>query len=106
MHVPLLARSPLFPPRRVDERVGLVDLGPTILDLFGVATPATFNGQSLVPVLAGGARSFTRPLLAEGRLRQAITRTGWAQSDQDPLRKVVEAYDLVADPGRDSKPLR
>ena len=111
LHVPLIARSPLFPPRRVDTRVGLVNLGPTILDLFGVATPATFNGESLVPVLAGGARSFTRPLLAEGRLRQAITQPDGLKVISDPLRKVVEAYDLVADPGEtrnlfDSDPSR
>ncbi|MGO8994190.1 MAG: sulfatase-like hydrolase/transferase [Polyangiaceae bacterium] len=99
LHVPLLARSPLFPPRTIDERVGLVDLGPTILDLFGVATPATFNGQSLVPILAGGTRSFTRPLLAEGRLRQSLTEPDGLKVIWDPLRKLVEVYDLAADPG-------
>lgn len=99
LHVPLLARSPLFSPRTIDERVGLIDLGPTILDLFGVETPATFNGQSLVPLLAGGTRSFTRPLLAEGRLRRAFTTPDGLKVIDDPLRKVVEVYDLVADPG-------
>ncbi len=99
LHVPLLARSPLFPPREIDERVGLVDLAPTILDLFGVATPASFNGQSLVPALSGGASSFTRPLIAEGRLRRSLTQPDGFKVIDDPLRKVVEAYDLVADPG-------
>jgi hypothetical protein len=99
LHVPLIARSPLFPPRVIDERVGLVDLGPTILDLFGVPTPATFNGQSLVPILAGGTTSLTRPLLAEGRLRRALTEPDGLKVIDDPLRKVVEVYDLVTDPG-------
>jgi hypothetical protein len=99
LHVPLLARSPLFPPRAIDERVGLVDLGPTILDLFGVETPATFNGQSLVPLLAGGAMTFTRPLLAEGRLRQALTEPDGLKVIEDHRRKLVEVYDLTADPG-------
>jgi arylsulfatase A-like enzyme len=99
LHVPLLARSPLFQRRAIDERVGLVDLGPTILDLFGVQTPATFNGQSLVPLLAGGTTSFTRPLLAEGRLRQSLTEPDGLKVIDDPLRKVVEVYDLIADPG-------
>jgi hypothetical protein len=99
VHVPLLARSPVFPPRTVDERVGLVDLGPTILDLFGVATPATFNGESLAPILAGGTRTFTRPLIAEGRLRRSLTQQDGFKVIEDARRKVVEAYDLVADPG-------
>jgi hypothetical protein len=99
VHVPLLARSPRFKARTVDERVGLVDLGPTLLDLFQVPTPATFNGQSLVPILAGGTVTFTRPLLAEGRLRQAFTQQDGFKVIEDPRRKTVEAYDLAADPG-------
>jgi arylsulfatase A-like enzyme len=98
LHVPLLARSPAFPPRTIDTRVSMIDLGPTVLDLFGVATPATFDGQSLAPLLAGGARSFTRPLLAEGRLRRAITEPDGFKVIDDPRRKTVEAYDLARDP--------
>ncbi len=99
LHIPLIARSPRFPLRSIDTRVGLVDLGPTILDLFGAPTPATFNGQSLVPLLAGGERSFDRPLLAEGRLRRALIQPDGLKVIDDPLRKVVEVYDLIADPG-------
>ena len=75
-----------------------MDLGPTILDLFGADTPATFNGQSLVPFLTGGTVALTRPLLAEGRLRTAITEPDGFKVIEDPRRKVVEAYDLTADP--------
>jgi hypothetical protein len=98
LHVPLLARSPLFPPRVIGERVGLVDLGPTLLDLFGVDTPATWNGQSLVPFLAGGKADLTRPLIAEGRLRRALTEADGLKVIEDTQRKVVEVYDLAADP--------
>jgi arylsulfatase A-like enzyme len=99
LHVPLLAYGPLFPPHRVDEPVGLVDLGPTILDLFGLETPPTFLGQSLVPYLTGGTRALTRPIVAEGRLRQALLLPDGLKLIDDPRRKLVEAYDLVADPG-------
>jgi hypothetical protein len=99
LHVPLLARSPLFQPREIRERVGLIDLGPTILDLFGLATPATLNGQSLVPLLAGGNVALTRPLIAEGRLRQALTEPDGLKVIEDSRRKVVEVYDLGSDPG-------
>ncbi|WP_044250219.1 sulfatase-like hydrolase/transferase [Chondromyces apiculatus] len=100
VQVPLLARGPGIVPRRIEERVGLIDLGPTILDLFGVETPASFFGQSLVPRLAGRAGEeapLDRPLLAEGRLRRALY-WGDLKVIDDPRRKVVEAYDLAADP--------
>jgi arylsulfatase A-like enzyme len=99
LHVPLLAMSPHFSARTIEAPVGLIDLGPTILDLFGVDTPATFNGQSLVPLLAGGAEALTRPLLAEGRLRRAITEPDGLKVIEDLRRKVVEVYDLKVDPG-------
>jgi arylsulfatase A-like enzyme len=104
LHVPLLARSPLFPPREIGQRVGLIDLGPTLLDLFRVDTPATFNGQSLVPLLVGGNAALTRPILAEGRLRQALTRPDGLKVIEDRRRKVVEVYDLTSDP-RESRNL-
>jgi arylsulfatase A-like enzyme len=98
LQVPLLARSPLFRPREIGDRVGLIDLGPTILDLFRIETPATFNGQSLVPFLAGENVELTRPLLAEGRLRQALTEPDGLKVIEDRRRKVVEVYDLASDP--------
>jgi arylsulfatase A-like enzyme len=99
LHVPLLAASPRFSARAIDVPVSLVDLGPTILDLFRVDTPATFEGQSLVPFLAGGTAALTRPLLAEGRLRRALVEPDGLKVIDDPRRKVVEVYDLSADPG-------
>jgi hypothetical protein len=99
LHVPLLARSPRFATRRVDEPVGFIDLGPTILDLFGVETPASFMGQSLVPFFTrGGAPHLTRPLIAEGRLRRSLTMPDGLKVIEDLRRKIVEVYDLSRDP--------
>jgi hypothetical protein len=98
LRVPLIIRGPGVRPRRVEEHVALADLGPTILDLFGVETPAGFMGQSLVPFLRGGSAPLDRPILAEGRLRQALY-VGKFKVIKDLRRKVVEAYDLEADPG-------
>jgi hypothetical protein len=111
LHVPLIARSPVFPARTVDTPVGLVDLGPTILDLFGVDTPATFEGQSLVPSLAGDTVTLTRPLIAEGRLRRTLREPDGLKVIDDLRRKVVEVYDLAKDPGEttnvfDTEPAR
>jgi len=99
LHVPLIAYGPVFPACAVEERVGVVDLGPTILDLFGAPTPGDFEGQSLVPFLGGGTTQLTRPLVAEGRLRRALTRADGLKVIDDPRRKVVEVYDLTRDPG-------
>jgi hypothetical protein len=111
LHVPLIVRSPFFAPRVIDTRVGLIDLGPTILDLFGVDTPATFNGESLVPFLGGRTPTLSRPLLAEGRLRRSLTEPDGLKVIDDPRRKVVEVYDLNRDPGEthnlfDAEPAR
>jgi hypothetical protein len=99
LHVPLLAASPRFQARGIDARVSLIDMGPTILDLYGLDTPATFNGQSLVPLLAGRGESLTRPILAEGRLRRSLTEANGMKVIEDLRRKVVEVYDLDRDPG-------
>jgi hypothetical protein len=99
LRVPLIAYGPLFPPHKIDVPVSLVDLGPTLLDLFGVPTPATSNGQSLVPFLRGETAPLTRPLLAEGRLRRSLTGPDGTKVIEDLRRKFVEVYDLRADPG-------
>lgn len=97
LRVPLLVRGPGVVARRVEPRVGLIDLGPTVLDLFGLETPASFLGQSLVPLLGGQDAVLDRPLLAEGRLRRALY-AGDLKVIDDPRRKVVEAFDLARDP--------
>lgn len=97
IRVPLFIRGPGISPRTIDQHVSTIDLGPTILDLFGVDTPAEFMGQSLVPLLAGRNEPLERPILAEGRLRRVLY---WKDLKiiEDSRRKVVEAYDLQKDP--------
>jgi hypothetical protein len=99
LRVPLLIRGAGVRPQLVATPVGLVDLGPTILDLLGVPTPASYQGQSLVPILRGSPAALTRPLLAEGRLRRALYTTDGLKVIADARRKVVEVYDLRQDPG-------
>ena len=53
LRVPLLVRLPSGDQRRVEERVSLIDLAPTLLDVLGLELPAQFQGASLVPVLQG-----------------------------------------------------
>jgi arylsulfatase A-like enzyme len=97
LHVPLFVRAPGLAPRRIDERVTLADIGPTVLDLFGLPAPPGVAGQSLVPLLRGQPAAMTRPVLAEGRLRRAIY-VGSVKVIEDERRKLIEAYDLDRDP--------
>jgi choline-sulfatase len=78
--------------------VSLMDLGPTILSLFGLPTPGRFMGQSLVPFMRGETPVLARPLAVDngGNMRamlfderfKAISRSG-----------IDEVYDLRDDPG-------
>jgi arylsulfatase A-like enzyme len=52
-HIPLLAYLPGSRARRVADLAQPVDLMATVLDLFGVARPASVQGRSLYPLLAG-----------------------------------------------------
>ncbi|MEZ4297717.1 MAG: sulfatase-like hydrolase/transferase [Polyangiaceae bacterium] len=97
LRVPLFIRAGRVPARLIDTRVTLADIGPTVLDLFGLDTPPTFMGQSLVPLLKGHPTDLTRPVVAEGRLRRALY-FGDVKVIEDLRRKVVEAYDLTRDP--------
>jgi choline-sulfatase len=53
IHVPLMFRVPGVTPRMSTDVVQLIDLAPTIVDLFGAKRPESWIGRSLVPVLAG-----------------------------------------------------
>jgi arylsulfatase A-like enzyme len=97
IRVPLWIRVPGVEPKRVAHPVSLIDLGPTILDLFGQPTPATFMGQSLVPLLTG-ERSLTRPIAAEGRLIQTMIFPDGKKAIYDQRRGTHELYDLAKDP--------
>jgi arylsulfatase A-like enzyme len=58
IHIPLVIRFPgdQRPVGRVSALTETVDLMPTILDLYGVHSPETVQGKSLVPLLTGGTR--------------------------------------------------
>ncbi|RMH44005.1 MAG: hypothetical protein D6689_03650 [Deltaproteobacteria bacterium] len=98
LRVPLIVRAPGVAPRVVAEPVSTVDLGPTVLDLFGLPTPPHFMGQSLVPLIAGRDVRLTRPIAAEGRLKQALVTRDGIKAIRDLRHGTLEAYDLRADP--------
>ena len=69
LHVPLLLRVPeLAAGLRVEPRVGLIDIAPTLLDLLGLEPPSPVDGRSMVPLIAADGqptKDFPRPQYAE-----------------------------------------
>ncbi|HEX7503165.1 MAG TPA: sulfatase-like hydrolase/transferase, partial [Acidobacteriota bacterium] len=67
LKVPLIFYAPklLAGKRLVTERVGLVDVMPTVLDLLGAKIPATIQGRSLVELLKGRSEAEERTLYFE-----------------------------------------
>ncbi|MFK7990131.1 MAG: sulfatase [Sandaracinaceae bacterium] len=98
VHVPLIVRGPGIEPGREPTRVSLLDLGPTVLDVFEKNTPPEMMGQSWVPLLWGQEASLSRPIISQsGPLRAWITPDG-LKVITDRRRGTAEAYDLESDP--------
>jgi len=104
--VPLIVNGPGIPVGRVvGERVGLVDVMPTLLDLLKIETPKEVDGKSLVPLLRN--KKWKDPGYEMETLFPALAYD-WA-----PLRGLVrgdlvtidaprpEVYDLSTDPAQE-----
>jgi len=98
LRVPLIFWGKSIVPRTLTQPVSLIDLGPTLLELFGMQTPNDLAGDSLLPLLAGRDITLTRPIIAEGRLRRALV-LGSRKIIVDERVHTLEAYDLARDPG-------
>lgn len=114
IHVPLLIKLPArqFASRRVEERVALADIAPSLLDVAGIPVPAAMQARSFVSLVsrmdAGGAASgdaskSARPIYSETNYAHRTFR--WAELHswragrylyvQAPER---ELYDQSSDP--------
>jgi arylsulfatase A-like enzyme len=104
LHVPLMFRVPGVAPRMADDVVELLDVAPTIADLFGVAPAKSWQGRSLAPALAG------RPLPPRPAFAELLPCLGWRHAarsmiSDDGTRHAFfvfprrwELFDLGADP--------
>lgn len=99
IHVPLVITGPGIEPGTEERLVSLVDLGPTILDVFAQPTPGRMVGQSLLPWLHGRDAELTRPVLAETRLMRSLLTPSGIKVIRDLRRGTLEIYDLNVDPG-------
>jgi len=105
-HVPLILAGPRIPAGRVvHERVGLVDVAPTLYGLLGLDRPEGLDGRDLAPLWAARRRG-RAPVVYELESVHPSRAWGWA-----PLAALVrgrfkyvaapkpELYDLALDPG-------
>jgi arylsulfatase A-like enzyme/Flp pilus assembly protein TadD len=107
IHVPLLIKLPdeRLAAERIDARVGLVDVLPTILQAAGIAIPPEVQGEALLGISTAAEKSSSpeRPIYSEtdyafNTFRWSILRslrTGKYLFVQAPRR---ELYDEAADP--------
>ena len=106
VRVPLVIKPPASrgrPLGTVDRQVRIIDVMPTLLDAFGVEAPASFLGQSLLPMLSGEDRldrlvlcestlyGSDRVALRNGRYKYVLNRAQGAQIPE-------ELYDWRTDP--------
>ncbi len=54
LHIPLLIYHPALKARTVDELVQVIDIAPTLLDMLGLKSPASFVGKSALPAITNG----------------------------------------------------
>jgi len=101
LHIPMVMRAPGLPARRVTGLASLVDVLPTVVDLFGLE-PMPVDGLDLVPTVRGRGDLPERSIYAESMYAR---RFGWSplRAIRDGRFKLVDAprpelYDLETDP--------
>ena len=103
--VPLIVKAPgLAPGTRIEEKVGLIDIVPTVLSMMRVTDAPPVHGSDLSPYLAGrktvypGRYFYSESLLPTDygcNALLAIEDQSWKYIQS----KRPELYDLVRDPG-------
>lgn len=109
IHVPLLMRIPGIAAKRIDARVGLVDIVPTLLELMGFREDTDMlSGQSLLlPALRPDKVDPTRPLFCTiasitdkyGTFFRRGVRTGKFTLLQDMIEGRYSLFDSEVDRG-------
>lgn len=110
IRIPFLMRYPKIvkPGSRVSGMALNIDLAPTLLDLAGVAVPATMQGRSLLPLLQGRSVRWRQSFLYEYfreewlpgiPLMLGVRTPRWKYARYPDIADIEELYDLKDDPG-------
>jgi len=96
--VPLIIAHPALEPRIVTALVSLIDMAPTLLDIFNITAPAEYMGTSLLPALQGGPIHRAEPIFLDSQKRFV----GMVFDDGTKLvmheSGTIALYDLQRDP--------
>jgi len=98
IRVPLIIKIPGASPVKITRTVKHIDLGPTVLDLFGLKKPEQFQGKSLLPFIDAKSQGWE-----DLSFSQVAKDTNLAMVD-GPMKLVHFSghkmlYDLRRDPG-------
>lgn len=112
LHVPLIMRIPGIKAKRIDTRVALIDIMPTLIELLGLDPPSgQIEGQSLlIPALSPTRVDSNRPIFCSiaspggklGRFFRRSVRAGKWHYVVDDISGTRELYNLE----KDSRELR
>ena len=103
VRAPLLVAGPGIAPARIAQRIPLVDVMPSVLELLGVRADAqpSMAGESFVPLLHGQSAT-PRPIVAELRLKKPTATDSLVLGRYKLIVPVAtgraELYDLERDP--------
>jgi arylsulfatase A-like enzyme len=102
VRVPMFFVVPGATPHRIDVPRSAIDLAPTMMDLFGVPTHASFEGKSLVPELFGAAADprdviVDLPMTSDNDKRRALVN-GTLKIVAYGKEETLRLFDLTADP--------
>jgi arylsulfatase A-like enzyme len=105
LRVPLVVRVPGNDVRRIDAPIGLVDLGPTLVELLGLPAPEGIEGRSQAAAVLGTGAVQEHPIFLEQWKHKtdivqkiAVVR-GHDKLILDLQNQLWELYDLASDPG-------
>jgi len=101
IRVPLIVRAPGYEHAIRRDVASLIDLGPTLCELAGVAPSRTFEGRSMFadwPREAVFAETAYRMLVSETPKRVAVRTAEW-KLIRDAERDAEELYHVASDPG-------
>jgi arylsulfatase A-like enzyme len=91
--VPLLVSLPGIRGRDIDVEVGLIDVGPTILDLAGVAIPSSMHGFKLTHIMEPHTHDRRPPVLMD----TWRSELGESEPSIDLIGIVQDGYKVVID---------
>ncbi|MEM8894242.1 MAG: sulfatase-like hydrolase/transferase [Bacteroidota bacterium] len=96
--VPLILKSPQLAHGHqfIENRISLIDVVPTLLDLSGGEVPAHLPGTSLVPFLRGETSADRDVFLEWPDIRTIVTTDGWKMALIENDRSLL--FDLNKDP--------